>query len=390
MHFLLLLVALLGHTFLWVAMVNRVHSVAMPRWTIRLLTSFGGAMSIFPPVGFAWWTIREGMVELGTFHWQLLPKTVLLYLGICWGAALVAVVWWLGWHVLYRHPAVLRRHRSRKVEWDSASQPQCDRPAHHFLVHLPGNEILQLDMSEWAIELPRLSAALDGLSIVHLSDLHFTGRVAKEYFQEAVRHANETEPDLVAITGDLIDHSDYIDWTPDTLGRLRGRYGVYFVLGNHDTYIDVKRLRRTLVDNGLTDLGGHWKPVEIRGQQVIIAGNELPWFAPAADMGQCPPRDENGEPLRIVLSHSPDQLDWARAQDADLLLAGHTHGGQIRLPLIGPILAPSRVGVKYASGVFYAAPTIMHVTRGISGQLPIRLNCPPEMAHLVLHSVSAG
>jgi predicted MPP superfamily phosphohydrolase len=70
-----------------------------------------------------------------------------------------------------------------------------------------------------------------------------------------------------------------------------------------------------------------------------------------------------------------------------LLLAGHTHGGQIRFPLIGPILAPSRVGVKYDSGVFYAPPTIMHVTRGVSGELPVRLNCPPEMAHLALHAV---
>ncbi len=68
-------------------------------------------------------------------------------------------------------------------------------------------------------------------------------------------------------------------------------------------------------------------------------------------------------------------------------MAGHTHGGQIRLPLIGAVFSPSRQGVQYASGLFYAPPTIMHVTRGVSGELPIRLNCPPEMAHLVLHSM---
>jgi hypothetical protein len=116
-----------------------------------------------------------------------------------------------------------------------------------------------------------------------------------------------------------------------------------------------------------------------------LAGNELPWLVPAADMSNCPPRNGDG-PLRIVLAHSPDQLDWAQAQDADLLLAGHTHGGQIRLPLIGPILSPTREGVKYASGVFYAPPTIMHVTRGVSGLLPLRLKCPPEMVYLLLHA----
>ncbi len=150
--------------------------------------------------------------------------------------------------------------------------------------------------------------------------------------------------------------------------------------------VDGDRLRGVLRDQGLVDLGGRWIEVEVRGRPIVLAGNELPWLAPAADMTRCPKRDADGGPLRIVLSHSPDQISWAQAQDADLLLAGHTHGGQIRLPLIGPILAPSRVGVKYASGVFYAAPTIMHVTRGVSGELPIRLNCPPEMAHLILRS----
>ena len=87
---------------------------------------------------------------------------------------------------------------------DSAAT-RCNQLAHHFLVYLPRNEILQLDMTERAIEIPRLRPALDGLSIIHLSDFHFTGRVAKDYFQEVVRHANETEPDLVAVTGDLVD-----------------------------------------------------------------------------------------------------------------------------------------------------------------------------------------
>ena len=386
MHLLLLLAALIGHAFLWIAMVNRVHAAAMPRWIINLLTLFGGAALVFVPLGFGWWTLRFGVDLWGGFTWQLLPRSMLLYLATCWATAVLTAGWWLRRYPLHRNPAVLRRHRTRAVELAAAAVARCVQPAHHFLVHLPGNEILQLDMSERAIEIPRLSAALDGLSIVHFSDLHFTGRVAKRYFEEVVHHANETDPDLVAVTGDLVDFSEYIDWIPDTLGRLRSRYGVFFVLGNHDRRVDVKRLRRTLIDNGLVDLGGRWRQVEIRGEEVIFAGNELPWFAPAADLGECPPRGEDGRPLRIVLAHSPDQLAWAQAYDVDLLLAGHTHGGQIRLPLIGPILSPTREGVRYASGVFHAPPTVMHVTRGVSGELPIRLNCPPEMAHLALHS----
>ena len=153
---------------------------------------------------------------------------------------------------------------------------------------------------------------------------------------------------------------------------------------------DVKRLRQVLNQCGLIDLGGCWKQIEVCGEPIVLAGNELPWLMPAADMSDCPPRSADGGPLRIILAHSPDQLQWARAQDADLLLAGHTHGGQIRLPLIGPIFSPTAAGVKYASGLFFAPPTIMHVTRGLSGELPIRLNCPPEMAHLVLHAADRG
>ncbi|HYW79834.1 MAG TPA: metallophosphoesterase [Thermoguttaceae bacterium] len=389
MHLLLLSAALLGHAFLWIAMVNRTHAAAMPRWATWTFTALAFAMMVFPPLAFAWWVVQTDAASFSRFHWELLPKTVLLYLGICWVSALLTVGWWLRRHALHRPPAVVRRHRRRSIDM-AATPSECDRPAHHFLVHLPRNEILQLDRTERAIEVPRLCPPLDGLSIIHLSDFHFTGRVAKRYFQEVVRHANETEPDLVAVTGDLVDFAAYIDWIPDTLGRLRAGHGVYFVLGNHDTRVDVRRLRRTLVDSGLIDLGGRWTQIEIRGEPIILAGNELPWLAPAADMSECPPRDTSGRPLRIVLSHSPDQLSWAQAHDVDLLLAGHTHGGQIRLPLIGPILSPSREGVKYASGVFHAPPTVMHVTRGVSGELPIRLNCPPEIAHLVLHSAASA
>ena len=68
------------------------------------------------------------------------------------------------------------------------------------------------------------------------------------------------------------------------------------------------------------------------------------------------------------------------------MLAGHTHGGQIRLPIIGPIVAPSHFGVKYASGVFYESPTLVHVSRGVSGLDPIRINCPPEVTKITLRA----
>ena len=117
-----------------------------------------------------------------------------------------------------------------------------------------------------------------------------------------------------------------------------------------------------------------------------MAGTETPWFGANP---RVPPRtfDENGVPIaRILLSHSPDQIPWARRQNFDLMLAGHTHGGQIRFPVLGPIVAPSLFGVRYASGVFHEAPTLMHVSRGVSGLDPIRVNCPPEVTRITLRA----
>jgi predicted MPP superfamily phosphohydrolase len=120
----------------------------------------------------------------------------------------------------------------------------------------------------------------------------------------------------------------------------------------------------------------------------LLAGNELPWHkAPPAES------ELTGSPaadnvLSILLSHSPDQYFWAQREGYKLMLAGHVHGGQIRPPLVGPLLSPSRYGVRYAGGIFYQRPTLLHVTRGISGMIPLRFNCPPEVAKLVLQHAS--
>jgi predicted MPP superfamily phosphohydrolase len=188
------------------------------------------------------------------------------------------------------------------------------------------------------------------------------------------------------LTGDYIDDNAYIDWIPDTLGRLSARHGVYYILGNHDAFLDARRLRETMHSCGLIDLGGEWMQVPIRGESIILAGNELPWIAPAAELSLSRPTSAQGGPVRIVLAHTPDQIEWSRHYEVDLMLSGHTHGGQIRFPLIGAVLMPSSYGVKFDCGFFHLPPTILHVTRGISGKHPLRWCCSPEIALLTLHA----
>jgi predicted MPP superfamily phosphohydrolase len=328
---------------------------------------------------------------------------VRVYLAVCWAAAGLGLGVWTARRLAGR-PKIIRSCRAQRLALDMAEPPDAAGDGPNFraakmglspsraaagrsglwrrAARLPGNQVLDLELTQCEIEIARLAPELDGLTIVQLSDFHFTGRVDLGYFRAVVRHANDLRPDLVAITGDIVDVPGCLDWIGDTLGRLSARYGVYYVLGNHDLRCDVAQLRAAMQAAGLTDVGGRWIEAAVRGVPVVLAGNELPWIAPAATL---PPRAAAG-PLRIALSHSPDQLAWARANAVDLMLAGHTHGGQIRLPLLGPLLTPSRYGVCYAAGLFHRPPTILHVSRGLSGEYPLRINCPPELAQLVLRA----
>lgn len=424
-----LLPAAIGHGYLWAAFFNHVHSTALPRWIINPATAAGFACAVSIPVA---WVVGMVQSDLDLVGFAAASPIVWLgrvYVAVAWIAGVVATLRW-GWlRVLRRPPDALRydrtrpcdrlrssgssRHSRRVVRGspatvvpgapdpvvrgspdpvvrgspDPAPLGECPAPSdHHFLARLPGNDILRLEIAERALEVARLPEALDRLTIVHLSDLHFTGRVAKPYFQEVIRQSNELDPDLVAITGDVSDFPRCIEWIPDTLARLTSRYGAYYILGNHDVDSQPDPLRRVLTDSGLVDLGSRWVQVEIRGEPVILAGNELPWLRPAADLGHAPPKASDGGPLRIALAHCPDQLRWARANDVDLLLAGHTHGGQIRIPGVGPLLSASRLGAAYSSGTFHVPPTIMHVSRGISARFPLRFHCPPELVKLVLRT----
>ena len=392
MTFALALYTLFGHAFLWIGLVNRLHAIALPHWIIELLSAvFFAIMGAGPFVILVWWWAGwdNPFVKLDAAVADRTGRLFLAgYIGVCWLAGAGTLLRWLRHNPHFRRPPkLLRFNRRRRTELSpeqAAIHP--DEHVHHFTASLPGNQILQLEVSERAFDVPRLPPAVDGLKILHLSDIHFTGKVGKAYFREVVRVANELQPDLVALTGDFADYDACIDWIPDTLGRLTARYGVYYVLGNHDTYIDTHRLREVLNACGPIDLGGRWMQLSICGESIIVAGNELPWIAPAAELSRCPPSSARGGPVRIVLAHSPDQIGWARANEVDLMLCGHTHGGQIRIPLIGAILTPSFYGVKFDCGLFYLPPTILHVTRGVSGKHALRWNCPPEIALLTLHA----
>ncbi len=381
---LLVLLALFGHGVLWTAFVNRLHATAVPYRIVNGLSYAALVAAIAVPLAAAAWLWRAGIAP-DLRGWGLgellnLPFAWFVYLPVCWTMATVGLVGWIARRCGKPTADVILAGDSRSFCLAERSLTRANSP----LLRLPGNQSLRIEIVERSLAIERLHADLDGFSIVLLSDLHFSGKVGKNYFEEVVGRVNELRPDLVAITGDIVDKNRCIDWIPDILGKLQSRCGAFSILGNHDLRVDVERLREALKTAGLVYLGGCWREIHVDGCQIVLAGNELPWFPPAADVREAPTYRADGRSLRILLSHSPDQLDWAAAADFDLMLAGHLHGGQFRLPLVGPVLSPSRHGVRYASGTFYSRPTVMYVSRGVSAELPIRFNCEPELSHLVL------
>jgi len=260
-----------------------------------------------------------------------------------------------------------------------------------LLYRVPGNQILHVEVNEKRLRLERLPPQFDGLAIAHISDLHYTGRMTRDFYDQVVDETNALGADLIAITGDILDKPHCLEWVAPTLGRLRAPLGVYVILGNHDKRLpDTPAVRRALADAGMVDLGGRWQSVACRGARLVLAGNEHPWFGPRPQAAERPGGANHSEELSIALSHTPDQIQWARSLGFDVMLAGHNHGGQIRIPIVGPIVSPSMYGVKYASGLFYEPPTMLHVSRGIAGDKTIRLNCPPEITKLVLTKASVA
>lgn len=377
----LVALALVGHAALWVGVVNRWHAFGFPRPVIKTVTlAFYAALVAIPPA-VALHLARQPadspqVAPFVRFNWAT------AYFAFCAAYGAVHIpVWAVHRFRSRRLPAGVRLQGERVVDMvEQLGGSPARGPRARFFGRLPFNQVWQLHVAEYHVDVPRLPPSLEGLSICHISDLHFSGRIDRSYYDEVVRLANAMQVDLIALTGDVCDRERYIEWIPETVGRLHARMGKFFILGNHDLRVRaVDRLRGTMRQSGFVDVGGRHETVG--DPPIVIAGNERPWFkASVPSLAGAP-----SAALRILLAHTPDQLKWARAQQFDLMFAGHTHGGQVRFPLIGPVVCPSWHGTRYAAGFFHAPPTVLHVSRGTAGLFPYRLNCRPELTRLVLH-----
>jgi uncharacterized protein len=379
LNLILLLLLVLGHTTLWITFVNRIHALPVPCGTLRRIRHLHDVMIPLFPLLLFWRVGFTGPALVWGGSWSAL--------GPGWSGVLIASAGgtlWLGFVVLRgllrRTPAVQLSNHSRpyNIAQELGYRPIGPGP-YQSLAHLPWNEQYQLEVNEKEFHLPDLPAEWNGLSILHLSDLHFQGTVKQEYFVRVCELAAEMPADLVCFTGDLLDKQALTSWLPETLGRLRGTLGEYFILGNHDWYQQPAVTRQKLADLGWRDVSSRTLVIEHQGRTLEIGGDETPWMG-------TPPEFSPDVDFRLLLCHTPDHVGRARGAGVDLMLSGHNHGGQVQLPLIGPVYSPSRYGCKYSGGTYWEPPTLLHVSRGVSGCHPLRFRCRPEITRLIFRS----
>ena len=260
--FLLALLAFIGHAALWVGLANRVHSTGLPRRLLKSISALCHLLLVTLPVAVIWLAVAKGWFHNGTTEEWLRGNWV--YLTPFWVIGIATIGLWARRNFQQSLPASV--HKNTETIVDVAAKlnfKPLSGVRSRLLSLVPGNQVLELVVQEMRLTLDRLPKELDGLSIAHLSDLHFTGRIGVEFFEEVVRQTTALRADMIVITGDVLDEIEYLDWFDRTLAKLSAPLGIYFVLGNHDEFTgEAPRLRRALETIGMIDLG---EPLEAIG-----------------------------------------------------------------------------------------------------------------------------
>lgn len=242
------------------------------------------------------------------------------------------------------------------------------------------------------LELPRLSPRFSGLRLAQISDIHMGGWMNAQRFRRVADLVMAEQPDVLVITGDfLIGHSSaaisdqIVSDLTEGLSRLAATVPTFAVLGNHDYWTDAETVRRILSASGIHDLTNCVFSLQRENEQLHLCGVDDIWEGDVRLDKVLAQLDHNS--AAILLAHEPDFADTSAAtRRFDLQLSGHTHGGQVILPLLGPPILPY-LGRKYPVGLYRIGQMFQYTNRGVGmARLPVRINCPPEITLFVLDS----
>jgi predicted MPP superfamily phosphohydrolase len=340
------------------------------RWIARLGVALAAAAAV-------WFFLINRIV----IHWVDGPRKTavmdLLALGLAAGAAVSVwrtprATWtrvWLAVLALFAVGEMRRGWLRRAYQADSIIRSEVWHP------------VTTTDLAVRTFVLPVAGLNAARVRVLHLSDLHVMGGF-EGYTDHVGQQMRALDPDLIVMTGDYLSRADRLPLLASWLKQLpRARYGVYAVLGNHDYWSgNPDGVRAALAQAGVRVLGGACTSVDVATAAAVlrVCGTEAPW---GPDYAATVEGDPSVEPTAtLVLTHTPDNVYVHHEQGVTAMFAGHTHGGQFRLPFVGAIVVPSRYGRRFDEGHFVVEGAHLFVSAGVGAdEPPLRLWCPPEL-----------
>lgn len=243
------------------------------------------------------------------------------------------------------------------------------------------DEANSLTLERLTVNLPRLPKKLDGLKIIHLSDIHHSPFTDLQHISRAVKIANRLRPDMFVLTGDYVSHErKYIGPVAEVLGELESEFGTYACLGNHDHWTDPDLVTRRFRDAGIKMLVNEGLRFEGRGASFWLAGVD-DHMVGKTDLAASL-RGSFPDEMKLLLAHNPLIFRQAVRFGVDITFSGHTHGGQVKVRDPQKRMLRPR---KLTSGLHRRKDSQIYITRGIGTVvLPIRYQCPPEISLIEL------
>lgn len=265
-----------------------------------------------------------------------------------------------------------------------------------FLVGVGGSiystlvEPLWFDVIEVSLAFPRLPRVFSGLRVLQISDIHAGEQFMPGHLGEIVEKVLELKPDIVLITGDFVYSSplmtdEILEATGTLLSQISASIPVFAVMGNHDHWWDVARVREMLQKAGVQELANDFSTIEKDGSQLHICGVD-DFYERMSKLEPILSRlPESG--CAILMAHEPDFADESSTSGRfDLQVSGHSHGGQVVVPFLGPLVLPN-YGRKYPSGLYKIGDMIQYTNRGLGMVFPyVRFLCRPEITVFTLTS----
>lgn len=240
------------------------------------------------------------------------------------------------------------------------------------------NDVYDIEVTRHQIFIDDLAEALDGYRIAFLTDTHVASFMRRSFYREVVAQVQRFDPHLVLLGGDFVTWNRHISLMAEVLlTDLKGRDGVLAVLGNHDYWAGAEEVTKAMEARGVRFLTN----TSVKLPLQIVGIDEM--YRGTPDVEKAFAGIDTDAPC-IGLSHHPDIIDLLGSRRLDLLVCGHTHGGQIRFPFFGPVVVPSRHEGEYAAGFHRVRNVLMYVSRGIGSIPPLRILCRPEVATFVL------